>query len=162
MKTLIIYSTTYGFTKECVDKLAKQLDGDVKSVNALTEQVPSIKDYDKVIIGGSIYMGQIHKKLKEFLDVNSEEISSKRLGLFICCGLMDNIEVNMKSAFPEKLLKSAAAKECFGGELRIDKMKFMHRMLTNMMTKATEKEGKEQPKAIPDNMARFAQAMNKC
>jgi len=160
MKTLIIYSTTYGFTGECVEKLAHQLDGEVKTVNALTEGVPSIKEYDRIIIGGSIYAGQIHKKLKEYMDKNIEELGSKRLGLFICCGLMDNIEANMKNAFPEKLLKSAVARECFGGELRVDRMKFLHRMMTNIMKKVVEKEGKEPPRALPENIARFARIMN--
>lgn len=160
MKTLIVYGSTYGYTKECVQKLAEQLEGVVATVNIQTEAVSSIKEFDNVIIGGSIYMGQIQKKVKEFCTINTGELSSKRLGLFLCCGLPDNLEQSMKNSFPETLLEKAVAKEYFGGELRTKDMKFIHRMMTNMMLKAAEKEGKESPKSAPENIARFAAAMN--
>jgi len=161
MKTLIVYATTYGYTKECVQKLAEKLEGDVTAVNSMTESIPSIKGFDNVIIGGSIYIGRIQKKIKEFCIANTEELSNKRLGLFLCCGLAENLEQSMKSSFPERLLETAKVRECFGGVLRVEKMKFMHKMMTNMMLKATEKEGKNPPKPAPENILRMAEAMNR-
>ena len=161
MKTLIVFGTTYGYAKESAQKLAEQLEGEVVLVNAMTGTIPSIKGFDSVIIGGSIYMGQIQKKIKEFCITNNEELSNKRLGLFLCCGLPENLEQSMKNAFPERLLEKAVDKECFGGELRINKMKFMHKMLTNMMLKATEKEGKAPAKPITENISKLAEAMNR-
>lgn len=161
MKTLIIYGSTYGFTKECVFKLSKQLNGEVKTVNALTETIPSVKDYDNIIIGGSIYMGQIQKKIKEFCSANEKELLSKKIGLFLCCGVSESYELQVKNAFPEKLLNAAVAKECFGGELRIDRMKFFHKILTKMMLKAAEKNGTPPAAQLPENIKKLADIINK-
>ncbi len=160
MKTLIVYGSTYSYAKECVKKLTGKLEGEVTVVNAMTEMIPGIKGFDQVIVGGSIYMGQIQKKVKEYCAVNASELGGKKLGLFLCCGLPENFEQAIKNSFPEKLLEKAAAKENFGGELRVEKMKFMHKMMTNMMLKASEKEGKQPPKAAPENILKLAEAMN--
>ena len=66
MKTIIIYATKYGFTKECVDELKSQLNGDVLAVDILKDSISSLDAFDQIIIGGSIYMGQINKKLRTF------------------------------------------------------------------------------------------------
>lgn len=160
MKTLIVYGTTYGFTKECVQQLAGKLEGEVAVVNAMTEAIPAVKGFDNVIVGGSIYMGQIQKKVKEFCTASAGELSKKRLGLFLCCGLPENLEQTFKNSFPEVLLKKAAARECFGGALRVEKMKLMHKVMTNMMVKAAEKEGKGLPKPAPDGITKLVEAIN--
>jgi menaquinone-dependent protoporphyrinogen oxidase len=160
MKTLIIYATTYGFTGECVEELKGELKGEVTAVNVMTETVPDLKEYDNIIMGGSIYMGQIHKNLKDYCTVNSQLLSKKTVALFLCCGLAENFDVTLATAFPEDLIKVAIAKECFGGELRIKKMKFIHKMITGMMKKATAKDGKPEPKKLPENIHKLAQTIN--
>ena len=64
MKTIIVYSSKYGYTEDCVNSLAEKIDGEVSTFNIYTEKIPSIDEFDNIIIGGSIYMGQIQKKLK--------------------------------------------------------------------------------------------------
>lgn len=160
MKTLIVYGSTYGYAKECAKQLSEQLKGGVVLVNAQADKIPALKEFDNVIIGGSIYMGQIQKKVKDFCTANVEELSGKRVGLFLCCGLPENLELSMKNAFPEKLLQKAAAKECFGGELRPEKMNFLHRMLTGVMTKAAAKEGKAPARPMPENITKLAEMIN--
>ena len=160
MKTIIIYSSTYGYAKECTKKLAEQLKGETFLVNVSTDTIPSIDKFDNVIIGGSIYMGQIQKKLKEYCASNVDLLKNKRLGLFICCGLPENFEQNTKNAFPEELLKKAIVIEFFGGELRIEKMNLVHKILTGVMKKAAAKEGKESIKQMPENIARLAAIIN--
>lgn len=160
MKTIIIYASTYGFTKDCVDKLAKQLKDEIVCINIMSEKVPELDDFDYVLIGGSIYMGQIQKKIKEFCAAHLEELSHRRVGLFLSCGLLDNLELHMKNSFPETLLKNAISKECFGGELRMDKMKMVHKLLTNVMKKAAEKEGKPPVAALHQNITKLATLIN--
>jgi len=160
MKTLIVYGSKYGFAKDCAEKLAQQLNGDVTCVNAADGTVPPIREFDNVIVGGSIYMGQIQKEVKEYCNAHTEELCGKRIGLFLCCGLPENLEQEIKGSFPEKLLEKAIAVENFGGELRMEKMKLMHKMITKMMMKVAEKEGKEPPKALPENISKLAAVMN--
>lgn len=115
MKTIIIYSSKYGYTKECVEKLKTRLDGEVSAVNVRSDKIPDISGFDNIIIGSSVYMGQINKKIKEYVAQNLAVILRKRAALFICCGLPDNLDVTLKNAFPEELRKKAVAVECFGG-----------------------------------------------
>ncbi|MGE5494505.1 MAG: flavodoxin domain-containing protein [Burkholderiales bacterium] len=160
MKTLIVYGSTYGYAEECVQRLAKALNGEVTVVNAEKERIPGISGFDTVIAGGSVYMGQVQKGVKKFLEENVAELSGKKLGLFLCCGLPENFEQNANNNFPEALREKAAAVVCFGGELRTEKMKFMHRAITKMMKKANEKEGKEGATPMPENIGKLAQIMN--
>lgn len=160
MKTLILYATTYGFTKECVEDLRKLLNGDVDMVNIMTSQVDSLGEYNNIIIGGSIYIGQIQKKLKNYCIEHKDMLKSKRLALFLCCGMTDQFDQTLKNSYPAELLNQAIAKECFGGELRIDKMKLTHKIITNMMKKVTEKQGKENPEKLFEGIQRLANKMN--
>ena len=106
-------------------------------------------------------MGQIQKNMKEFCASNVTLLKEKRLGLFLCCGLPEKFEQAMKDAFPEELLKKAIAKECFGGELRTEKMNLVHKIIAILMKKAAAKEGKEPIKQMPQNIAKLAAIINK-
>jgi menaquinone-dependent protoporphyrinogen oxidase len=160
MKTLIVYATKYGFTGDCVEKLKVKLDGDNTAVNVLTGTVPELSGYDNIIIGGSVYMGQINKKLKEFINQNLDTLLQKRVALFVCCGLPDNLEATLKNAFPEELQKKAVAVECFGGVLDTGKMKMADKMITTMIKKAVANEGKPEPAPLPENIDKLAKAVN--
>jgi menaquinone-dependent protoporphyrinogen oxidase len=161
MKTIIIYSSTYGYAKDCVNILLKQLEGEVLLVNVSTDTIPSIDEFDNVIIGGPIYMGQISKKIKTYCKSNIDLLKNKRVGLFLCCSLLENFDINIKNSFPEALLKEALAVESFGGELRIEKMKFTHKILTQLMKKSILKQGKTLAKQMPENISKMAAIINK-
>jgi menaquinone-dependent protoporphyrinogen oxidase len=160
MKTIIIYATKYGFTKECVGELKSQLNGDVLAVDILKDSISSLDAFDQIIIGGSIYMGQINKKLRTFCESNMESIMAKPFGLFLCCGLAENFEQSMANAFQSKLIEKAASKECFGGQLRTEIMKGPDRLITNMMKKATANQGRPEATKLTENINRMAAGMN--
>lgn len=157
MKTLIVYGSEYGYTKDSVLSLGNRISGEVMMVNPDYEKVPDIMEFDNIIIGGSIYMGQIQKKIKEFCINNISLLKSKKLAFFISCAFPDNFETNLKNSFPEELLDLAVIKVCIGGELRMDKMKFMHKTITKMMKKAQEKENKPPIKNLSDNIFEIAE-----
>jgi len=160
MKTIIIYATKYGYTQDCVNELKQQLKGDVLAVNILTDTISNLDAFDNVIIGGSIYMGQIQKKLKGFCEKNLSTLLTKNVGLFLCSGLPENFEQNLATAFPQELLDRAVSMECFGGELRMDKMKGPDRIISGMMRKAAAGQGKADVKKMPENIAKLSAAIN--
>lgn len=161
MKTVIIYGSTYGYAKDCVKKLSEQINGEIFLVNVSTDIIPKVDEFDNVIIGGSIYMGKIQKKVKAFCDLNIDLLKNKRVGLFLCCGLPENFELNMKNSFGEELLSRSIGKECFGGELRTDKMNFAHKLITKLMEKVSAKEDKGPMKPMPQNIVKLASIINK-
>jgi len=160
MKTIIIYATKYGYTQDCVEVMKTQLQGDVLTVNILTDKISSLDAFDDVIIGGSIYMGQIQKKLKAFCESNMSSLLKKRLSLFLCCGLPENFQQSLANAFPDQLREKAIACECFGGELRTDKMKGPDRIISGLMKKAAGDQGKAEVIQLPENISKLTSAMN--
>lgn len=157
MKTLIVYATKHGFSKECVMKLSKKLDGDFDIINLKENNVTTIEKYDSVIIGGSIYAGQIIKEVKEFCEKNLKELSDKRIGLFVC-GMSDNDKMNLllEQSFPEKLRNNALAKGEFGGRFVFKSMNFFERFIVKHICKTNE----DILNLKEDNINKFASKMN--
>ena len=160
MKTIIIYASTYGYGKDCAEKLSEQLKGEVILADISKESNPPIDEFDNAVIGGSIYMGQIQKKLKEYCASNVELLKNKRLALFLCSGVPENFDKDMKNAFPEELLQKVIAMEAFGGELRREKLNFVHKIIIKMMDKATAKDGKAPMKQMTENITKLAEIIN--
>ena len=160
METIIIYGSKYGYTEDCVKSLAEQIKGEVILFNIYNEKIPNIDKFDNIIIGGSIYMGQIQKKLKLYCTQNNRSLVNKRLALFLCCGLPENFEQTLKNVFPEELLEKAVVKECFGGDLRTGRMNFADKMISGLMKKAAAKEGKSEVRQMPENISSLAECMN--
>ena len=78
MKTLIIYMSTHGCTKQVVTELAEQLNGEVTIKNLKEDKNPDFQNYDRVIIGGSIHAGQIQRKIREYCEAHLENFEKMR------------------------------------------------------------------------------------
>ena len=157
MKTLIVYATKYGCTEKCASMLAKKLTGEVELLNLNSGKAQEIGKYDKVIIGGSIYIGKIQKEVSEFCEKNLTELKNKKIGLFIC-GMQEGeaIESEIKAGYPESLLTIATAKACFGGEFILSNMKFLDKLIVKNITKTN----KDVSKIYEENINSFAEQMN--
>ncbi|MDD3298879.1 MAG: flavodoxin domain-containing protein [Firmicutes bacterium] len=157
MKTLIAYSSKYGCTEKCVGTLAAKLSWEVDVVNLRGGKAVDLSGYDRVIIGGSIYMGRIQKQVTNLCEKNLDVLKGKKLGLFICCMAEGKeAEEELNRVFPEDLLKAAAAKEYFGGEFDFKKMNPMYRLII----KKVAKTDKDVSNVLTDNINVFAQIMN--
>ena len=126
MKTLIIYATSHGCTEKAVKELSQKLSGEITALDLKQIKSPSLFEFDRIIIGGSIHAGQIQKQIRNFCSTNLEQLKSKEIGLFICC--MYEAEIareEIKNAFPEELHQMAKTEAIFGGEYNFDKMNFV-------------------------------------
>ncbi|MCX7749850.1 MAG: flavodoxin domain-containing protein [Clostridia bacterium] len=171
MNTLILYTSKHGTTEKCASMLSKMLTGKVELHNLkLKEPAPDLSQYDKVIVGGSIYAGRLQKEASQFCLQNLTVLKNKKMGLFLCCMFKDNAEAQFKSAFAEEVLNAAATKGCFGGELLFSKMNFAERFITKVVSKAAAKNDpnlpavdmkKDMSMIDEDAINAFAQIMNK-
>lgn len=91
--------------------------------------------YDTVILGSSIYIGYVSKKMRTFCKKRLDLLSRKRVELFLCRGYPWEAAEYFSKSFPPLLLKNAAAVKAFGGEARIEKMKTIDRLLMKAVTK---------------------------
>ena len=136
MKTMIIYMSNHGYTESVSRELARKLNGEVSLCNLKEVKNPDFESFDRVIIGGSIYAGQIQKKLRRFCEDNLEKFSHKEVGLFICC-MYEGEEAfrQLNDAFPEKLHQYSKAEAILGGQFNFEKMNFLEKVIVEKVIK---------------------------
>lgn len=136
MKTAIIYSSKYGTTEKVAYLIGKQLSADeVDYISLKDDKLPDIEEYDKIIIGTSIYAGNTTKEMRAFCFNNRELLQNKKLGLYICCMIKKQEDSQLDKAYPPYVSKFAIAKEALGGEMLFDKMNFFERFLCRKIMK---------------------------
>ncbi|QUI22524.1 flavodoxin [Vallitalea pronyensis] len=162
MSVLIVYGTKYGFTTQCVDALASELqDEDIKKINLQTDNLPNLSGFDKIIIGGSIYAGMLRKNVKKFCQENKGIILDKKIGLFITCASDgETAEKQLHSNFDDELYQHATVKDYLGGKFDSEKAKFFDRFIIKMVSKSN----KDKPQKIfgieKERVRLFAEKMN--
>lgn len=97
-KVLMLYGTRYGTTKGISDEIEKILQGsglatdnfNLKDVKL--KDIPALNNYDGIIIGTSIKMGNWTKIIKSFMQKRKAELKKKQasLGFYVCCGEAKN------------------------------------------------------------------------
>ena len=88
-KALVVYGTRYGATANSAEVIAdtlRQEGFEVKIVDAKKDKVQSISEFDLVIVGSGIQMGKWTKEPENFLKKFKNDLSKKRLALFVSCG----------------------------------------------------------------------------
>lgn len=161
MKTLLAYASKHGTTRKAAESLAEQLQGEVVIVNLEDKSARKnlkIKDFERIIIGGSIYIGNIQKSVKNFCQKKLEVLlQADQLGIFICCGEEKKALEQLENAFPEEILQKASAKGFFGHEFDLEKINFVSRAI---LKKAAGVE-KSESKINYDNIRQFAEELDK-
>ncbi|MBC8387185.1 MAG: flavodoxin [Actinobacteria bacterium] len=157
MNTLITFATRFGCTEKCAKKLEEKLSNDMEIINLKNNTKISLDKYDTVIIGGSIMMGKINSEVKKFYNNNLAQLLQKKIGLFICGALSEQVDKELRDNFPEELINHAVATGYFGYELNFEKMNFALRVLAKKMSD-TEKSFS---KIIEDNITKFAEVMKR-
>lgn len=134
MKTLILYTSKYGTTKKCSELIKAGLT-DSKLYDLTESNDISLKPYDKIIIGTSIYFGKINKTLSNFIDENLPLLLTKEIGLFMC-----SKETTLEQSINKELFEHAQYKSHFGFELNISNMKFMDKIITKKIAQVSNDE----------------------
>jgi len=114
MKTLILYASKRGATRQIAERIAKQLNGSVLCDITQTPVI-SLTDYDCVILGGAVTAGLIPRKLKRFVQNSTNELLAKRLGIFVSGLNANGLVEYLSQNFPAPLLEAATAKAFLGG-----------------------------------------------
>jgi len=130
MKTILIYASIHGTTEKVAHYIAKYL-ADVTVVRLSNSSDISISEYDRVILGGSIHMGNVQSAIKTFCAKHRRELLSKPVALFVC-GMEKEVqkqEEELRKAFPDDINKHALTKAFVGGEFLFEKMSFIQRMI---------------------------------
>ena len=111
------------------------------------------KDYDCIVVGGSIYAGRIHPKVAGFCARNLDVLFQKKLGLFICCADLARVDGANGRAFDERL-------GACGGWQSISVMSTTAKM--NLLIRTIIRLSPRFTRGVPhctDNIERFAEAL---
>lgn len=135
MKNLIVYASRYGCTADCAKELASLLTTETEVLDIAKQSEIDLKNYDRVIVGSSVYMGQINKKIKKFCEDRKEELMGKVLVLFICSGIPENFRDVIVANFSDDIQEHAIEVAYFGGRLDFSRMTFIDKAIAGLMAK---------------------------
>lgn len=125
MKTAIIYSTTHGSTEKVAEYISEKInDGEATVIRLEKNSKIDINSFDRIILGGSVYLGDIQSQMTKFCEDNIAILETKIVGLFTC-GIEPELvrtDDELEMAFPKKLFNHAVATAFVGGEISFEKL----------------------------------------
>ena len=164
MKVLIVYVSKSGTTAECAELLERELHGTDVTLANLADGMPETSGYDAVIAGSYVRFGKTDARFREFLSRSREDLLQRYLGLFLCCGEIQNLDDYVSRLIPAELRAHAFGIECFGGSLDLRRFRGIERFFVRMLRSSIENssehnEGqyeKTLPALLPENISRMA------
>ena len=169
MKALIIYASKNGVAKMCAEKLYSELAPTTEvSLYSISDSPPSPGEFDVVVLGGSVRMTKLNKQLKRYLKENIDAISNMPSAFFFCCGIIRDVDDYKATELPPKIHFSLGV-ECFGGELKPDKLKGLDKIIvTAMRQKILTQDSDlrnmsdlELPEYMPENILALAERIKR-
>jgi menaquinone-dependent protoporphyrinogen IX oxidase len=84
MKTLILYKSKYGCSKQYAQWLSLEIKSDIYELDQYQSLGPSLENYGLIILGGGIYFGKINGA--DFVSTNWDILKNKKVILFSTSG----------------------------------------------------------------------------
>ena len=134
MKTIILYATKYGGAAE-VARLISALFEDSVTFDLKQDGIPSLDDFDCVIIGSSVYGGSFRSEAKLYLSQNAEVLCKKKLGLFACSMSKSESTEVFKTNVPDDVLAATTAVCATGGIFNPEKANFFEKLIIRIVSK---------------------------
>lgn len=134
MKTIVIYNSQTGFTKQYAEWIAEAIGADCLDLS--TAKGKNMDSYEAIIFGGWACAGSIHKL--NWFKKNIEKWNNKKLIAFCVGGSpLDNPEIKpaLRRNFTESELEKVSVFYCPGG-FRYEKMSAPSRLMMKMFLKA--------------------------
>lgn len=143
MKGIIVYKGKYGATRQYATWIGEALNWPLFTPEQLLN--PTLDDADVVIVGGSVYAGQL--TLHDWLKKHAHQLLRKKVFLFIVCATpadkKDVLEQIAKNNIPA-LLQDLVVVFFFRGRLVIKELSWLHKLMLKLASRTTnDQEEKE-------------------
>lgn len=154
MKALVAFGTKHGSTAKVAAEIAsalKERGAEVVVADLRKDKLGPLAEYDLVVVGSGIAMGQWSKGARRFLEENADILTGKKVAIFACC-----IDVVL---FPSKVqelrkkyltdvaetygLGRPISMELFGGEVDVSKYGFLDATMAKAYMRNDKVEAKE-------------------
>jgi menaquinone-dependent protoporphyrinogen IX oxidase len=160
MRILVGYCSDNGSAKYCAQQLKARITaGDVELAD-LDSRKPKVADYDCVILGSAIRMGQVSRKLKHLMKKQQPALLQKPLFFYINCVFPENVDAYFAQNIPEELRRHASACLCFGGKLDMASLQGKDWMFASAVTRQAKGSGRSLTPLDDDAITRCAQAVD--
>lgn len=113
MKTAIIYGTKSGASKECAERLSKELGN--TTIIDIDQEEPRIDGFSHVIVGAGVRNDKMYKPIRDFLRKNQTELLSKTVACYLCNSKPKTTEEVIVASIPEAIREQAIEIVSFGG-----------------------------------------------
>lgn len=163
MRILIAYTTRTGTTKECVERLCRELDGLTVDTARLDEEIPNLDDYDIVVLGSPVRFGKLPKTTAAYLKEHEDALCEKPHALFLCCGLAHEYEYYVERLYSDALRATAISVMNFGGTLDYKGQRWWEKLLIHAIRSSIRENEIEDgeytpefPGILPENIGKMA------
>lgn len=131
MKTLILYKTRDGSTKEYAKWIHEEIkESDLKSVDQF--DVNKFKNYDRIVIGSRTYMNKI--VVQDFLKENWSKLKNKKVFLF-SVGMVDPASAESKQSYErlaDEVKDGLAGYTKLPGRVRMKGLNFFEKLIMKL------------------------------
>ncbi|KFZ26582.1 MAG: protoporphyrinogen oxidase [Candidatus Izimaplasma bacterium HR2] len=119
MKTLILYESIMGYTEKCAKYLFKKIEG--CAIFDISSKDFNLDDYDKILIGAPLYIGEVEKITQKFIKKNKLKLLDKELGLFFSGMSRSEFHIAIQDSLPPNIFYHANIVHC-GGVVEFSKL----------------------------------------
>lgn len=130
--TIIAYSSTHGTAAECARRLAQKIQN--AEVVDLKKKMIDPSGYDCVILGSSVYGGQVQQEVQNYCKKYLGILLQKPLGIYLTCLTQDKAEIRwfLENGFPNEIVEHLTALCTPGGAVYFTKMNFLERNVSKI------------------------------
>jgi menaquinone-dependent protoporphyrinogen oxidase len=143
MKSLIVYDTKHGTSKEVAERIAasireKGVEVELLDLRERGAAAAPLESYDAVVLGAPFYMTQWSKRATAFAAAREAELAEKRFGLF-AVGSTPELGVEAaKAALPAALASKVAEAAYVGGRFDYPSLGAFERFIVKMVSGKAE------------------------
>ncbi|GAB6108349.1 flavodoxin domain-containing protein [Fusibacter bizertensis] len=144
MKTLILFGSKTGTTELCANKIKEQLANcEIDVADIKKSKNLALGQYETVVIGTPLYMGQVTGPVKKYLNLHENELLSKKLHFFVCGLALGQEGVDLfQKQISSQLFSHASQVKQLGGDIHLEKLNPLYKwMMKKIMTKEKPKLG---------------------
>ena len=132
MKTIILYQTKTGSTKQYAQWLSERIkNSELLDIHNYRKE--SVEKYDRVVIGSRTYMGKI--QAQDFMEKHWEEIKDKDVHLF-AVGIFPQNSPESKASFeqiPQYIRDGLTGYVKLPGKIQLKELNFFDKLIFRLM-----------------------------
>jgi len=139
MKTLVVYGTKSGCTKDVAGRIGERLAAGGSTVEVVpAEKAPDPVAYDAVVVGSGVRAGSWHGAVKKWVEGNASALRQRPVA-FYTCGLMITEEGKAEEvrAYTDPLIEATGIKPVelglFAGSFKPGEFSFAERTVLRLM-----------------------------